>query len=268
VPLTVTVTPAGGFTGAVAVTPTAATLPPGVSCTPSPLNINVVSATPVASQLMCMVTATSTTLTASNAREDRTFAAKAIPPANAIRRATPDKGWWTLGAGTGFAALFLLFLPGGRKKYRVALGLGLVCLLSLTMGCGGGGGAPPPPQLTPTTTQMTVSADKVPSGTAFTFNVTVTGGTPTGMVQLFEGGVAFSTVGATANVSNGKATITSPPTLPVGTHSLSVHYLGDATTASSQSGSLNLTVTGSTTVAITTNPGGTPAAAAINVTIQ
>jgi subtilase family serine protease len=262
VPLTVTVTPAGGFTGTVAVTPTAATLPPGVSCTPSPLNINIVSATPVAPQLMCMVTATSTTLTASDAREDRMFDAKAIPPM------TPGKGWWTLSAGTGFAALFLLFLPGGRKKYRVALGLGLICILSLTMGCGGGGSAPPPPQPTPTTTQMTVSADRVPSGTVFTFNVTVTGGTPTGMVQLFEGGLAFSTVGATANVSNGKATITSPPTLQVGTHSLSVHYLGDATTASSQSGSLNLTATGSTTVAITTIPVGTPAAPAINVTIQ
>ena len=195
------------------------------------------------------------------------FEAKAIPAANAILRATSGKGWWTLGAGTGFAALFLLFLPGGRKKYRAALGLGLVCLLSLTMGCGGGGSTPPP-QLTPTTTHMTVSADRVPSGTVFTFNVTVTGGTPTGMVQLFEGGLAFSTAGATANVSNGKATITSPLTLQVGTHSLSVHYLSDATTASSQSGSLNLTVTGSTTVAITTSPVGTPAAPAINVTIQ
>jgi hypothetical protein len=137
VPLTVTVAPAGGFTGTVAVT--ASTLPPGVSCTPSPLNINVMSATPAASQLMCMVTATSTTLTASSAREDRMFEAKAIPPANAIPPTTPGKGWWTLSPGTGFAALFLLFLPGGRKKYRAALGLGLVCILSFTLGCGGGG---------------------------------------------------------------------------------------------------------------------------------
>src|SRR5580658_1216095 len=187
VPLTVTVTPAGGFTGVVAVT--AATLPPGMSCTPSPLNINVVSATAVASQLMCMVTATSTTLTASNARGDGMFEAQAIPPAKAIPRATPGKGWWTLSAGTGFAALFLLFLPRGRKNYRAALGLGLVCILSFTLGCGGGGGSQqPPPTLTQTVTKLTVNGDKVASGTAFTFSASVTGGTPTGQVELFDNG--------------------------------------------------------------------------------
>lgn len=258
---TVTVTPSGGFTGTVAVT--ASTLPPGVTCTPSPLNINVTAATAVSGQLSCMVAATSTTLTASNASQNRMLEAK-----NTTTPATGGKGWWALSAGTGFAALFLLFLPGGRKKYRAALGLGLVCILSFTLGCGGGSSTPPPPQLTPTTTQMTVSADRVLSGTVFTFNVTVTGGTPTGMVQLFESGSAFSTAGATANVSNGKATITSPSALPVGTHSLSVHYLGDSTTAASLSGSLNLTVTGSTTAAITTTPAATPAASPITVTIN
>ena len=266
VPLTVTVTPAGGFTGTVAVTP--ATLPPGMNCTPSPLNINVVSATPVASQLMCMVTATSTTLTASRAREDGMFEAKVIPPANAIPRATPGKGWWTLSAGTGFAALFLLLLPGGRKKYRAALGLGLVCLLSFTMGCGGGGTTTPPPTLTATVTKLTVTNGtngRNLSGTAFTFSVAVTGGTPAGMVELFDGGTM---IGTAATVSGGAATLTGPAALPVGTHSISAHYLGDATTLGSASGTLHLTVTGSTTATITTSPVGTPAAPAINVTIQ
>jgi len=262
VPLTVTVTPAGGFTGMVAVT--SATLPPGVSCTPSPLNINVVSATPVASQLMCMVTATSTTLTASSVREDRMFEAKAIPPANAIPRATPGKGWWTLSAGTGFAALFLMFLPGGRKKYRAALGLGLVCILSLTMGCGGGGTTTPPPPLTATVTKLTVTSGKVASGTAFSFSVSVTGGTPTGMVELFDSGTM---IGTAATVAGGTATPTAPA-LSAGTHSISAHYLGDTTTLASASGTLNLTVTGSTTATITTTPVGTPAAPTINITIQ
>jgi subtilase family serine protease len=260
VPLTITVTPAGGFAGTVAVTP--ATLPPGVSCTPSPLNINVVSATPVASQLMCMVMATSTTLTASRAREDGMFEAKVIPPANAIPRATPGKGWWTLSAGTGFAALFLLLLHGGRKKYRAALGLGLVCLLSLTLGCGGGGGGGT--TQTATVTKLTVTSGKVASGTAFSFSVSVTGGTPTGMVELFDNGTM---IGTAATVTSGTATPTAPA-LSVGTHSISAHYLGDATTLGSASGTLNLTVTGSTTATITTNPVGTPAAPAINITIQ
>jgi uncharacterized membrane protein len=263
VPLTVTVTPTGGFTGTVAVT--ASTLPPGMSCTPSPLNINVTGATAVTGQLMCMVTATSTTLTASNAREDRMFEAKAIPPAKALPRATPGKGWGTLSAGTGFAALFLLLLPGGRKKYRAALGLGLVCLLSLTMGCGGGGGGGGGGTTqTATVTKLTVTSGKVASGTAFSFSVAVTGGTPTGMVELFDNGTM---IGTAATVAGGTAT-PAAPALSAGTHSISAHYLGDTTTLGSASGTLNLTVTGSTTAAITTTPVASPAAPAINVTIQ
>jgi len=259
VPLTVTVTPAGGFIGTVAVT--ASTLPPGVTCTPSPLNINVTGAAAVTGQLSCMVAATSTTLTASNASQDRILEAKTT-----TTPATGGKGWWTLSAGTGFAALFLLFLPGGRKKYRAALGLGLVCILSLTMGCsstgsggGGGGGG-----LTATITKLTATSGKVASGTAFSFSVAVTGGTPAGMVQLFDNGAM---IGTAATVAGGTATPTATP-LSVGTHSISAHYLGDTTTLASASGTLNLTVTGSTTIAITTNPPATPAAPAINVTIQ
>lgn len=115
-----------------------------------------------------------------------------------------------------------------------------------------------------TVTQMTVSADKVASGTAFTFSVSVTGGNPAGLVQLLDNGV---TIGTAATVSGGKATPTALP-LSVGTHSISAHYSGDVNTQASQSGALNLTVTGNTTVAITTNPVASPAAAALNVTID
>jgi hypothetical protein len=257
-PLTVTVTPSGGFTGIVAVTPTAATLPPGVTCTPSPLNITVTGVTAATGQLMCSVTAASTTLTASNASEDRMLEAKTVPPT------TGRKGWWTLSAGTGFAALFLLFLPGGRKKYRVALGLGLVCILGLTAGCNGAGGGVVPPPLTPTVTKLTVTSATVASPNTFTFSVAVTGGTPTGSVQLFDG---TTMIGTAANVSGGTAVPTAPA-LAVGTHAVSAHYLGDGTTAASASGTLNLTETGATTIAITTNPPASPVAPAINVTVQ
>jgi hypothetical protein len=258
-PLTVTVTPAGGFTGTVAVTPTAASLPPGVTCSPSPLNINVTGATAVMGTLNCQVTATSTALSASNAREDRMLEAKTIPPT------TPGKGWWSLSAGTGFAALFLLFLPGGRKKYRAALGLGLVCILSLTLGCNGAGSSTtPPPGLTATVTKMTVNNDKVATGTAFTFSVAVTGGTPTGQFELFDGATM---IGTAATVAAGTAAPTAPA-LAVGTHAISAHYLGDTTTAASASGVLNLTVTGSTTIAITTSPAATPVASPITVTVN
>jgi hypothetical protein len=258
---TITVTSSGGFNSPVTIVcPT--TLPAGVTCT-APAAITPPANGSATGMLALAVTATSTTLTASNAREDRIFEAKAIPPRNAIPRATPGKGWWTLSAGTGFAALFLLLLPGGRKKYRAALGLGLVCLLSFTLGCGGGGGGGGPIQ-TATVTKLTVTSGKVLGGTAFSFSVAVTGGTPTGMVELFDSG---SIIGTAATVAGGVATPTAPA-LSVGTHSISAHYLGDAITLGSASGTLNLTVTGSTTVAITTSPVGTPAAPAINVMIQ
>jgi Pro-kumamolisin, activation domain/Bacterial Ig-like domain (group 3) len=254
---TVTVTPSGGFTGTVAVTPSTATA--GVTCTPSPLDINVTGTTAVMGQLSCSVLETSSTLSSSNTPQDRVLEAGTPTPSTA-----GSKGWWTLSAGTGFAALFLLFLPGERKRYHAALGLGLVCILSFALGCGGGSTTPPPPTLTPTVTKMTVTSAKVASGTAFSFSVTVTGGTPTGQVGLYDNGTA---IGTPASVSGGTAAPTAPA-LSVGTHQISAHYLGDSTTAASQSGTLNMTVTGSTTLAITTIPAATPAAPALTVTIQ
>jgi hypothetical protein len=46
--------------------------------------------------------------------------------------------------------------------------------------------------------------------------------------------------------------LTTPMLTVVGTHSISAHYLGDTTTMASQSGTLNVTVTG-TTPALTIN---------------
>lgn len=124
---------------------------------------------------------------------------------------------------------------------------------------------PPPPMLTPTVTTLTVNSDKVASGTAFTFSVAVTGGTPTGMVQLFDGATM---IGTAASVTGGTATPTAPA-LAVGTHAISAHYLGDASTAASVSSpALNLTVTGTTTIGITTSPGATPGAPPLSITIN
>lgn len=255
---TVTVTPSGGFTGTVAVTPSTTT--PGVTCTPSPLNISVTSASAATGQLSCSVLATSTALTASNIPQSQWLAAKATPPS------AGGNGWWALSAGTGFAALFLLFLPGGRKRYRAALGLGLVCIFSFTLGCGGGygGGGGGGGGLTATITKLTVPSAKVASGTPFTFSVTVTGGTPTGQVVLFDNGTM---IGTAAAVSGGTATPTAPA-LAVGTHVITAHYQGDAYTMSSASGAINMTVTGTTSVAITTSPVASPVAPALSVTIN
>lgn len=261
---TITVTPAGGFTGNVVVT--ASNLPPGVTCPSSPLTINVPGTAAVTGTMNCQVTATSTSLSAAVFSQNQMFEAKALPPTTGGNAKGTGKGWWAVSAGTGFAAIFLLFLPGGRKRLHAAFGLGLACLLSLSLGCGGGyggggggGGGP-----VATTTKMTVNQDKVASGTAFTFSVAVTGGSPAGQVQLFDNGTM---IGTGAAVAGGTATPTAPA-LAVGTHTISAHYLGDAYTQASQSGTLNLTVTGNTTVNITTSPAATPAASAITVTIN
>jgi Pro-kumamolisin, activation domain/Bacterial Ig-like domain (group 3) len=230
-------------------------LPAGVTCTP-PSAITPPANGNATGMLGLAVAQTSSGLTASIASPSQILDAKTTRPTSG------GKGWWTLSTGTGFAALFLFFLPCGRKRFRVALGLGLVCLLSFSLGCSNNG-TPVVPK-TATTTKMTVNANKVMSGTPFTFSVAVSGGTPTGMVQLFDGTTA---IGAAAAVSGGTAAPTAPA-LTVGTHAISAHYLGDSTTLASASGSLNMTVTGNTTIAITTTPSATPLAPPINITIN
>ncbi len=256
----ITVTPSGGFTGIVNVTCPAANLPPGVTCSPNPLAINITSASPVASNLTIAVAANSSSLSASVEPLDRHFYVAGLTALGG------GKGWWGLSAVTGLAAILLLFLPG-RKRYRAALALGLICVLSFTLGCGnnygGGGGGP-----ATTTTKLSVTSTKVASGTsiAFTVNVTSTGTrTPTGSVQLYDG---TSILGTSTALSGGSATI-SISTLSVGTHAMiNAHYLGDTYSQVSQSGNLSMAITGTTSVAITGTSGSTTANGTVSLTIN
>jgi len=257
---TITVTPTGGFTGTVNVTCPAAPLPPGVTCTPNPLAINVTGTSAVTGSLTLSVSAPSSTLTASAAApSDRIlYAAGAIPPSE-------GKGWWTLSAGTGLAALLLVLLPG-RNRHRVALGLGLVCLFSFALGCGGyggggGGGGP-----VATTTKITVTSTKVANGTNIAFSIAVTssGTAANGQVQLFDG---TSTLGSPVSAVNGTANISNAG-LAVGTHSISAHYLGDTYTMASQSGALNIAITGQTSFTLSASPAASNGTPTVNITIN
>jgi len=255
---TITVTPTGGFMSNVNVTCPAAGLPPGVTCSPNPLAINVTGTAAVTGSLTVAVAAPSTTLTASAAPADHIlYAAGTIPPGG-------GKGLWTLSAGTGLAALVLLFLPG-RKRYRVALGLGLVCVLGFALGCGGygggGGGGP-----VATTTKITPSTGKVSSGQTDTFTITVTssGTAANGQVQLFDGTTAL---GSPTPVVNGAASINESG-LAAGTHSISAHYMGDTYTLASQSGALNITFVGTTTFVIQASPAASNGTPAVSLTIN
>jgi hypothetical protein len=257
----ITLTPSGGFTSA-GVTINCPTLPPGVHCPTTALSIPVPNANPAIGQLSVSVDApAAANATASVVPAERKVYAAGLTIANG------GKGWWTLSSITGFAAILLLLLPG-RKRYRAALGLGMACALSFALGCGGGsgggggGGGP----VTTTTHIMVTSPTKGPGGTAFTFTATVTGGTPTDMVQLFDGSTAIGTAVA---VSGGAANLSTGAMSTVGTHAISAHYAGDATnTQASSSGSLNVTVTGPTTFSIAATPAASNGSPAINITIN
>jgi hypothetical protein len=268
---TVTVTPTGGFTGSVQVSCAGTGLPPGVSCSPNPLTIAVSGTAPVTAGLTVMVVGPSTTLSASRISDQHPLyaAAIAIPPTNSngthlTARLTT---WWSLSALLGLASVLLFLFPGlrPRNQLRSAFGLGLLCGLSFTLGCGGGsssGGGGGGNQVASHTT-LTVTNAKQASNNNFAFNVTVTssGASPTGQVQLFDGSTAL---GLPISLSNGTALINTG-LAAVGTHGVSAHYLGNGTTLASASGAINLTVTGATVVALTSTPSGS---ANINLTIQ
>src|SRR5260370_1681660 len=134
----ITLPPHGGFYGSVHVPCPTTGLPPGGTCPPNPLVVTVpTGGANGTGSLTISVAAPSTALSASAAPAKPTlYAAGAIPPGT-------GKVWLTLSAGTGLAAMFLLLLPG-RKRYRAALGLGLICVLSFALRCNCGGHSPPP----------------------------------------------------------------------------------------------------------------------------
>jgi len=177
-----------------------------------------------------------------------------------------------LSAGTGLATLILLLLPG-RKRYRAAFSLGLICAISFVIGCGGGGsgGGGGGGGLTPTTTKLTLSATKVQASGSLTVSATVTGGTPTGNVQFVVDGAALGTPVSIATASAG-ITVTAanaPSFLPiVGTHTVTAQYQGDSTTAASSSGTLNVTITGTTNLPITGTSGSSSTNANVSLTIN
>jgi hypothetical protein len=258
----ITLTPTGGFTGSVAIT-CSATLP-GVTC--NALNVVVPSGGANGTgSLVINVAANSTSMTAMNLSDPQTFLVATLPATSSVKT-----GLWTLSSGAGLAAVLLLLVPG-RKRYRAALGFGLLCVLSFTLGCsnnnGGGGGGQ-----TATVTHLTVSSTKLAATGTLTVSATVTGGTPAGNVQFFVDGAAAGSAVPVASGTTGNIMLTAASAPPlfqlIGTHTLSAHYLGDTSTAASQSGTLNITVTGTTQLGISANPASSNANATVSLTIN
>jgi len=248
-----------GFTGAVAITCAASGtsggfLPLGASC--NPLSIQVNSATAVQGTLTVSLTAPSPALSASAAPAERKLYTAGVIPSNG------GKDWWMLSAGTGLMAMFLLFLPG-RKRYRTALGLGLICVLSFTLGCNGGGGGGGGGPVATTTSLSVTPATKNPTQATITVTPS-SGAAPQGTASLVDSSGQNSPV----TISNGIGLV-NLALAGTGTHTLQAKYAGTATDAASSSKNLNVTVTGGPqSVAITGTSGSTTASGTINVSIN
>lgn len=148
---TITVTPSGGFTGSVslscAITPTAANAP--ATCSLSPATANVTG-----------TSAPTTTLTVS------TTAATAMNE--------PLKLFWPTTGGAVLAVLFF-FVPRRRRNWFAMMGLLVVLVSGIAIGCGGkssSGGGTTNPGTTPGTYTVTVTGTN--GSTSKTTAVTLT----------------------------------------------------------------------------------------------
>ncbi|HKW63636.1 MAG TPA: Ig-like domain repeat protein [Candidatus Acidoferrum sp.] len=159
---------------------------------------------------------------------------------------------WPLSLLSGLAGLLSLRWARKRRDLRPSLGFGLVCIISLIIGCGGGSSAgpppPPPPPPGPTATMATVttSAAKVAQGSALTFTAKVTGaGNPTGAVSFYANGSYYGQ----ANLTAGTATLNTSLAFP-GIYSITAQYAGDTNNLPSTSPGVSEAVTGSTVMQV------------------
>jgi hypothetical protein len=120
---TITVTPSGGFTGAVALTcaiaPAAANDP--ATCALSPASVTIAGTTAGTSTLTLTTTAATTA---------------------ALTRPKPGSSRWYAAGGASLACVLLLVIPARRRHVRTMLGLIVLfaCLAVGIVSCGGGGG--------------------------------------------------------------------------------------------------------------------------------
>ena len=228
---TVTITPGGGFSGTVALAcPTGGTiLPAGYACSFGQTNVPV-SGSAVTTSINLTPISTPTSVVK-------------------VARASGNEAI----GGMTFAGGLLLFglagLGGPRRMCNFVLACGFVLgVVSAGIGCGGGssgGGG----QVS-TTTSLVSSDLHVGYGTPVTLTVRVTpngNATPAGYVQLFDNG---QTYGSPTKVSAGIASFLST-NLPVGVHTMTAQYQGDAGTTGSTSPVIAQVIAGTVALQIT-----------------
>jgi Bacterial Ig-like domain (group 3) len=117
----------------------------------------------------------------------------------------------------------------------------------------------------PSTTMLSTSAIKEPSGGSVTFTATITSTATaiTGNVSFYDGAVQIGQ----SPVANGQAQL-SLASLTVGTHSISVKYSGDSQNNPSTSAQLNEVITGSLQFPITATAGTQTRTIIMNVLLE
>jgi hypothetical protein len=147
---TITLTPAGGFTGSVTMTAVLATSPAGAI---DPPTLSFGSTSPIS------ITGTS----GGTAALTIATTASTTPPCNAANQVKPRMPWYA--GGAALACLILIGIPARRRRWQSLLGILLlsVALCGGVLACGGSGGS-------------TACAGPTSSGTtAGTYTITVTG---------------------------------------------------------------------------------------------
>jgi pro-kumamolisin-like protein/Big-like domain-containing protein len=255
---TVTITPTSSNTSTVQLTCGSNFNIPGATCSISPASVTLSNSAPATATL------TITTLAPSS-----TLSAKMAPFCwRTPLRFPPGRVWSMLSLLAGLATILMLVVPRRRERWmNAACGLGLICLVTLAIGCGGGAGASTGGPPASTTTTISAPNGKVAQGSSLTLMATVTSS------KAVTGAVTFSSPNcnafATGTITNGTAQdVFMPNSFLAGTCAFTAQYTGDSSNLASKSGALNIAVTGTVQVQVVGQTGPDMHMIPVNVTIQ
>ena len=226
---TVTITPAGNFSGAITFTCPAGntSLPTGYTCSMTTITVSGSAATtqltlnpPAAANAIAMITPRVST------------------PQGGLKPPLQSHGALSLALFAGSALFLLVALAFGSKPATLRqVAMASACALfigSLVVGCGGGGGGGGGTSPVASTTSIMTSNARATSGQPLQITATVSASVaPSGTVQFFDNGVA---IGAPQTLANGTATLQTSA-LSVGVHSLKAVYNSSTSTVLGSSSS-------------------------------
>lgn len=265
---TITVTPLTSYTSTVTLGCGGSTIP-GTTCTFSPSSVALSGGSSATTVLTLATLAPSSVMTAKTAPPRF----RGVPLTPSVRDA-----WWGLSVLAGLASLIVFVLSDRPRFPRAALGLALIGLFSFAIGCGGGssgsgavagtgggvGGGTGPAA---TTTTINTTSTKFALGDSATLTATVKSSSPvTGGVTFNDANFPF--VIGFVNLANGTGQIQMSATGSIfpGTHPITAQYNGN--NLPSQSGALNIVVTGDTTQLVFGQTSTDTHTIQLNVTIQ